>query len=194
MCLRCATRHRCTRPQGHGESARSTSPASKMPRSFLVKKHFNSSKKPNYSELDTHTGNRTKSGATASLLRLRSLRGRTEEGWDCSAGWRGRVRSLLALFSPAYKEGVLRNIVLTRMNHENLLTHLNPSYLERTWSFPVLYLLVVELKLLFKSFRKFHCFIVSGCTDLEAACRLEGTLQLHFACSRALPLPIRIYV
>ncbi|NXR72820.1 SNAI2 protein, partial [Pycnonotus jocosus] len=26
-----------------------------MPRSFLVKKHFNSSKKPNYSELDTHT-------------------------------------------------------------------------------------------------------------------------------------------
>lgn len=29
----------------------------KMPRSFLVKKHFNASKKPNYSELDTHTGN-----------------------------------------------------------------------------------------------------------------------------------------
>lgn len=27
-----------------------------MPRSFLVKKHFNASKKPNYSELDTHTG------------------------------------------------------------------------------------------------------------------------------------------
>ncbi|XP_028925427.1 zinc finger protein SNAI2 isoform X2 [Ornithorhynchus anatinus] len=26
-----------------------------MPRSFLVKKHFNASKKPNYSELDTHT-------------------------------------------------------------------------------------------------------------------------------------------
>ncbi|XP_058393283.1 zinc finger protein SNAI2 [Diceros bicornis minor] len=30
-------------------------PAGKMPRSFLVKKHFNASKKPNYSELDTHT-------------------------------------------------------------------------------------------------------------------------------------------
>lgn len=29
-----------------------------MPRSFLVKKHFNASKKPNYSELDTHTGKR----------------------------------------------------------------------------------------------------------------------------------------
>ncbi|CAI9559535.1 unnamed protein product [Staurois parvus] len=26
-----------------------------MPRSFLVKKHFNSSKKPNYGELDNHT-------------------------------------------------------------------------------------------------------------------------------------------
>lgn len=30
--------------------------AARMPRSFLVKKHFNASKKPNYSELDTHTG------------------------------------------------------------------------------------------------------------------------------------------
>lgn len=40
------------------QAARSTNPASKMPRSFLVKKHFNSSKKPNYSELDTHTGNK----------------------------------------------------------------------------------------------------------------------------------------
>ena len=27
-----------------------------MPRSFLVKKHFNASKKPNYSELDTPPG------------------------------------------------------------------------------------------------------------------------------------------
>lgn len=80
------------------------------------------------------------------------------------------------------------------MNHESLLMHLNASYLERIGSFPVLYLLVVELKLLFKPFRKFHCFIVSGCTDLEAACRLEGTLQLQFACSRALSLPVRVYV
>lgn len=29
---------------------------SKMPRSFLVKKHFNSAKKPNYSELDCPAG------------------------------------------------------------------------------------------------------------------------------------------
>lgn len=28
-----------------------------MPRSFLVKKHFSTSKKPNYGELDTQTGN-----------------------------------------------------------------------------------------------------------------------------------------
>lgn len=33
-----------------------------MPRSFLVKKHFNASKKPNYSELDTHTGKEEKKG------------------------------------------------------------------------------------------------------------------------------------
>jgi len=29
-----------------------------MPRSFLVKKHFNAAKKPNYSELESPTGNR----------------------------------------------------------------------------------------------------------------------------------------
>lgn len=29
-----------------------------MPRSFLVKKHFNAAKKPNYSELEGPTGNR----------------------------------------------------------------------------------------------------------------------------------------
>jgi len=51
-----------------------------MPRSFLVKKHFNASKKPNYSELDTHTGNEAISNAAALLLRLRSSRGSNEEG------------------------------------------------------------------------------------------------------------------
>lgn len=105
------------------------------------------------------------------------------------------MSSGLALFSPAYKEGVLRNMsALTRMNHESLLIHLNASYLERIWSFPVTVSVSGGVETLFKSFRKFQCFIVSGCTDLEAAWRLEGTLQLQFACSRALSLPIRIFV
>lgn len=175
----------CCTPAGdryadpRGEPGRRAKPASKMPRSFLVKKHFNSSKKPNYSELDTHTGTKTKSNATALLLRLRSLRGSNEEGWDCFSGLREWLSSWLALFSFAYKEGVLRNMsVLPRMNHKSLLIHLNSSYLERIWSFPVPYLLVVELKLLYKSFGKFHCFIGSGCIGLGTACCLEETLEL----------------
>lgn len=162
------------------ESGRRRSLASKMPRSFLVKKHFNSSKKPNYSELDTHTGNKTKSNATVLLLRLRSLRGSNEEGWDCFSGFKEWVNSFLVLFfSFSYKEGVLRNMsMLPIMNPKSLLIHLNSSYLEWIWSFPVLYLLMVESKLSYRSFRKFHCFIVSGCIDSEAACCLEKTLQL----------------
>lgn len=102
----------------HQESlGKGQNPPSKMPRSFLVKKHFNSSKKPNYSELDTHTGSKMKLCATALLLRLRSLRGSSEEGWDCFLGSGEWVSSLLALFPFAYKEGALRNVsALPRMN------------------------------------------------------------------------------
>lgn len=137
-----------------------------MPRSFLVKKHFNSSKKPNYSELDTHTGNKTGSDAAASLLRWRSLRGSNEEGWDGRSGWRERGSSRLALFPFAYKEGVLRNTVSAAQNESLTFAHpLELKLLREDLEFSCSVPARGELQLLHKSFRKFQCFIVSGCTD-----------------------------
>lgn len=79
-------------------------PAGTMPRSFLVKKHFNASKKPNYSELDTHTG-KGKIISVSAAVQPRICKSRSVG--DSSATPAREQRTKLFAFLPRPRESVL---------------------------------------------------------------------------------------
>lgn len=74
------------RPPPSLPSAPAPDPASRMPRSFLVKKHFSANKKPNYSELESQTGTRRLGKG-----RRRALLG-GGGGGECASGARRRAK------------------------------------------------------------------------------------------------------